>query len=644
MKEFFLVWIAYVFAFDPKATVYRIYSADSFQPVYEYEQAPWVMQNFVDKLNQVCNEKNLGFQYELTQEENPPAWDGPDVSKIVAALNSGQYDAIISNAVGPLISFGVIPYLTQNPSRIPFIMSALGHSDQFLETAPSNMYFPTPVMSNIYDRMLPLFKDLGMKKHVLLMPVSCPLLEMSFPVIEKKKKDFWGEENYQCHMIRKPDNECDSPDGICMLPFNEILDLIGDADIVEFFEYINHMPFVRYIHEQKIDFKALIFISQQPFREEDLDIAMYGLIENRGLSEDSAYHQNYDDGLNHIGIFAASENKTSQQTFNEWFYEQDAQVLKLATIGEIIGWYYLHHNIIRAREANVNDLADWMDQGTYFPSIIGMAGTGMSRKNDDVSKSLWMQVLPEDGKNGPGKRKILYPLEVANVYAYTEIVPYDDRECTPDCPECYDNICEYLTTLVFVALGAGVAAVVVVMIVAFIFFKASERLSIVFQSFIPIYSVVEVIACLTSVTSIHSVRASKDAQNLFLKWILTIFSATDGFVAVLRLIEFLAVNLCGLDLIDTSMFFTIESVNTIFIIIGTVFYFVYISQSVVETKSSAPQIVDITLNLIELILFALSDDIRTAIERNVPTLRTQFSNMTSSAESMADQSANQDAK
>ena len=47
----------------------------------------------------------------------------------------------------------------------------------------------------------------------------------------------------------------------------------------------------------------------------------------------------------------------------------------------------------------------------------------------------------------------------------------------------------------------------------------------------------------------------------------------------------------GFEFIDTAMFFAIESVNTVFIIIGTVFYFVYISQSVVETKSSAPQIV-----------------------------------------------------
>ena len=70
------------------------------------------------------------------------------------------------------------------------------------------------------------------------------------------------------------------------------------------------------------------------------------------------------------------------------FYAQEAKVLKISTIGEIIGWYYLHHNIIRAREANENDLSDWMSQGTYFPSIIGMAGTGISRRNDDVSKSL----------------------------------------------------------------------------------------------------------------------------------------------------------------------------------------------------------------------------------------------------------------
>ena len=59
--------------------------------------------------------------------------------------------------------------------------------------------------------------------------------------------------------------------------------------MLEFLEYTSNMPLVDYLHEQQIDYKAKIFFSQLPFRDEELDIALYGLIEQRGFSEDAAY-------------------------------------------------------------------------------------------------------------------------------------------------------------------------------------------------------------------------------------------------------------------------------------------------------------------------------------------------------------------
>ena len=49
-------------AFDPNAEVYRIYTADTFRIDFEYPFEPWVMEDFVDKLNKMCEEQNLGFQ------------------------------------------------------------------------------------------------------------------------------------------------------------------------------------------------------------------------------------------------------------------------------------------------------------------------------------------------------------------------------------------------------------------------------------------------------------------------------------------------------------------------------------------------------------------------------------------------------
>ena len=63
-------------------------------------------------------------------------------------------------------------------------------------------------------------------------------------------------------------------------------------------------------------------------------------------------------------------------------------MLKLSVINEIVGWYYLHENILRARKSNATDLSAIMRNGLFFPSIVGMVGTGKSQKNDDVSRAL----------------------------------------------------------------------------------------------------------------------------------------------------------------------------------------------------------------------------------------------------------------
>ena len=53
-----------------------------------------------------------------------------------------------------------------------------------------------------------------------------------------------------------------------------------------------NMPFVKYLDEKKINYNAKMFFSLTPFKDEELDIAMYGVIEQRGFSEDAEY-RNY---------------------------------------------------------------------------------------------------------------------------------------------------------------------------------------------------------------------------------------------------------------------------------------------------------------------------------------------------------------
>jgi len=559
------------------------------------------MEDFVAKLNQKCAEKNLGFQYEVIQEEDPPSWDKPMITKY--QMNTEKYDAVITTAVGPLMQFGLVPYFTAANSKVPVIGASMGNSISHFPIPPSNMFFPTPALSFVYDDITRMFLAEGFKKYAIVTEV-CDLLDFIYKDAEEKKKASYGEGNYWCVNPRPP---CPGNETFkCPRPEEEVIEEIGDADIVEFFEYYSEIPLITYMDEKKINYKAKIFFSQLPFQDDNLGAALYGLIEQRGFSEDALYNEMYDDGRNNLGIFAPEGNKTSQQVFNEWFVSHNSTQLKLSVIGEIIGWYYLHENILRARKANATDLSAVMRGGLFFPSIIGIAGTGMSQKNDRVSKPLWMQVLPDLENNRKPKRSIMYPLEIAHVYSYHPMVEHDDRDCYPNCPDCYDNVCEEMATVMFISLITVVATLTLVMIIAICIFTRKKRLELMYETWTFVYVIVELIAAICAITSIHSIRNTKDNQSSLLKWMLTFFSGFDGLTAVFRGSSWATDHIFGLPLIPYEIFYIWESINATFILMGTGIYFIYITHSEVETKSSAPQIIDITLNLIEVCMFVLT--------------------------------------
>ena len=64
IKKTMVLWllVSGTFAFDPNAEVYKIFTIDTFRNAYEYPFEPWVMEDFVAKMNQKCAEQNLGFQ------------------------------------------------------------------------------------------------------------------------------------------------------------------------------------------------------------------------------------------------------------------------------------------------------------------------------------------------------------------------------------------------------------------------------------------------------------------------------------------------------------------------------------------------------------------------------------------------------
>ena len=77
------------------------------------------------------------------------------------------------------------------------------------------MFFPTPAVSRVYDDLIPMFLDLGFKKHVTITNV-CDLLDYAVPIVEEKKKAWYGEENYKCV---NPRNETCNDYDVCFRPF-----------------------------------------------------------------------------------------------------------------------------------------------------------------------------------------------------------------------------------------------------------------------------------------------------------------------------------------------------------------------------------------------------------------------------------------
>ena len=59
-----IVWLltCVALAFDPDAKIYKVYTLDTFRIPYSYAAEPWVMEDFVAKLNKKCADQNLGFQ------------------------------------------------------------------------------------------------------------------------------------------------------------------------------------------------------------------------------------------------------------------------------------------------------------------------------------------------------------------------------------------------------------------------------------------------------------------------------------------------------------------------------------------------------------------------------------------------------
>ena len=178
------------------------------------------------------------------------------------------------------------------------------------------MFFPTPAVTFAYDDLVPMFLAQGFKKHTIVTQ-ECDKIGFIAPLLVEKMNAWYGEENYIC--VNPKNETCAAPfenGGIplphpehclrpyvtfsmityminVMMPFEaEVVEEIGDTDVVEFFEYYDFIYLVNYMHEKKLDYKAKVFFSQLPFKDEDLEVAMYGVVEQRGFSEDAAYRNN----------------------------------------------------------------------------------------------------------------------------------------------------------------------------------------------------------------------------------------------------------------------------------------------------------------------------------------------------------------
>lgn len=126
-----------------------------------------------------------------------------------------------------------------------------------------------------------------------------------------------------------------------------------------------------------------------------------------------------------------------------------------------------------------------------------------------------------------------------------------------------------------------------------------------------LYSCVKVGVSVASISSIFSVRKSFDKSSLWFKLFFGFFSGLGGFVNCnLVVSEILG---CTEYVTNTWYFCILKLINVCGLMILSIIVFIHISTSTLESKNMAPVFIDVSLKMVEVMTYFLSNTFRKAV-------------------------------
>jgi len=240
------------------------------------------------------------------------------------------------------------------------------------------------------------------------------------------------------------------------------------------------------------------------------------------------------------------------------------------------------------------------------PGLMGLTGVDRMGTNNNHAKWILTEIVPDD--NNGVVMKVLSPGQIATLAnpVGLPIPPWGDRECFPNCPSCFDDICSKN------ARNAQWTVLVVFVLSVFIggyywCIGEDENFGVCFMiPFRPLYSVLEIVCAYWALQSDHYFRPGQELiDNETMRSLTHACICIDGYGGALGLAIAAAVRSGRVDEDKDESKIVLNVITAILFAGNTVLvgiYSKYLFSSFIPSRDTAPFSLDMILSTIECIL------------------------------------------
>jgi len=373
------------------------------------------------------------------------------------------------------------------------------------------------------------------------------------------------------------------------------------------------------IKENEIDFKAIIWTNGMPQNQTNAHFHISAnSFQLEGDPEDIGIeYSDYE-----FNLFEPEEdsNDTAPQVFAETLEQEwrnkGFDIKMTNEYDQWAGMFYIHRAIETARQGGHSDLTKVMREVGYFLSPFGIIGNDKSGSNRGVMKPITCQFLPSNSSQSElVTMKTYAPPARANTFELVLMPNFEDRECAPNCPECYDNVCEFYTFVIFVSMPIIIGLCILISTVLWLSSETWTMYSLVSLTSDWGYHVFAIICALLAILSMFSVRKSADEISSVEKYVILTTIGGDGILAAFSLINKFIVIGCGSHILPESVNEMIDIVAVALCTVNAIFLILILSSSNNQTSTSMPLILDVLSGCGEVVLWLLKDTVNSLIRQ-----------------------------